>query len=300
MSFFLKLLITIGFACGVHDPQVLSELYPDKQFPDDHITYSPNNSQHRGWLQYLTKSLYGTRTIALTFDDGPHPTNTLKLLNILDKYHVKATFFEVTELSERFPNISAEVVRRGHVLASHDWRHDNSNSETESEFEQGLEKSLLVIRNIYKKREAYYRFPYGAYARGLGGYHHLNVMKQISQKLFGENCINFAFWDIDTSDWVGDMTPDNIVETLTSNLEGGRAWQFKAITRGGRTVYEKEAYQIDDPTDGGVVLMHDIHSRTIEAVDKFLATSIVKGVKFVTLSEIDEFAYNDLVCQLLP
>lgn len=295
MGIVWSLIFKAAFACGVHELPLLQQMYEEKQFPSDQINYSPNNPSHRGWRQYLTKSLEGTRTLALTFDDGPHPVNTPKLLDILDRYKVKATFFVVAELAAKYPQITADIVKRGHVLASHDWRHDDSNAESEEVFKSGLKQSLLVVRKFYQKRYAYYRFPFGAYARGNGGYHHFNTMKNLSNELFGENCINFAFWDIDTSDWVQDMTADNIVETLKSNLRGGRAWRF---IQSGRS-YQKQAYQISDPVDGGVVLMHDIHAKTGVAVEKFLASAEARDVKFITLPEIEEFAYGDLSCQLL-
>lgn len=295
MGMLWSILVNYALACGVHAPNILQQMYDEKQFPSDQIIYSSSNPNHRGWRQFLTKSLEGTRTLALTFDDGPHPVNTPKLLDILDRHGVKATFFVVAELAAKYPQIAAEIVKRGHVLASHDWRHDDSNSETESVYKNGLKQSLLVVKKFYQKRESYYRFPYGAYARGNGGYHHFNVMKDLSQELFGENCINFAFWDIDTSDWVQDMTTDNIVETLQSNLRGGRAWRF---VQSGRN-YSKQAYQIINPVDGGVVLMHDIHAKTGLAVDKFLSSPEARDVKFVTLPQIEEFAYGALRCELL-
>src|SRR5688500_6603065 len=54
------------------------------------------------------------RVVALTFDDGPHPTHTIKMLDLLDRHQVKATFFMMGRNVERHPGVAREVVNRGH------------------------------------------------------------------------------------------------------------------------------------------------------------------------------------------
>lgn len=264
----------------------------EKQFPDLNTNY---DSRHRGWNQYLTKTLHGTRKLVLTFDDGPHPTRTPRLLDILKKYGVKATFFTMGALVKQYPSIANRIVNEGHILAGHDWKHINSNSETETVFANGLRQTVKQVKAHNLQREFYYRFPYGAYGRGSGGYHHLNTMKSVSQELFGENCINFAFWDIDTSDWVANMTSDNIVQTLMANLNGGTAYKFRKTSSG----YTKEAYKIRRPVAGGVILMHDIHKRTVDATEKFLEKIKGTNIEIVPLDTVEEFEFNNAVCELL-
>ncbi len=286
----IGLIITFeGFACSAHYNNLLDL---EKQFPDINIDY---NSSHRGWSKYLSKSLHGTRKLALTFDDGPHPTNTPRLLNILKRYNVKATFFTMGALVKEYPAIAKRIVSEGHILAGHDWVHTNSNGESESVYSSGLKRTVLEIKDHNPNNEFYYRFPYGAYGNGRGGYHHLNAMKKVSQDLFGENCINFAFWDIDTSDWVSNMTSDNIVQTLMANLNGGVAYKFKKISNG----YTKESYTIRRPLAGGVVLMHDIHKRTVDATEKFLEKIKGSNIEIVPLNEVREFEFGNAVCELL-
>lgn len=264
----------------------------EKQFPDRDTTY---NSSHRGWRNYLSKSLHKTRKLVLTYDDGPHPENTPRLLDILKKYGVKATFFTMGALIKEYPSIAKRIVDEGHILAGHDWTHINSNSETETVFARGLRQTVRGVKKVYPKNEFYYRFPYGAYGKGKGGYHHLNTMKNVSQELFEENCINFAFWDIDTSDWVSNMTADNIVQTLMANINGGTAYKFKKTSNG----YTKQAYRIRNPLAGGVVLMHDIHKRTVDATEKFLEKIKGTNIEIVPLDAVKEFEYGNRVCELL-
>lgn len=295
-----------AFPCGDHDNLLANSgealihnsftknQFEQKQFPDPRITY---NNTHRGMIPYRAHSLKNSYRLALTYDDGPHPTRTPRLLDILKKYRVKATFFALGSLIQTYPKIAQRIVDEGHILASHDWRHDNSNSESRSDFKIGLKQSLLQVKNHYQEKEAYYRFPYGAYGRS-SGYHHFNVIKELSQEMFSENCINFAFWDIDTSDWVSNMTAQNISQTLFSNLDGGRAYRFKTIQRGGRTTYVKDPYTIQNPVKGGVVLMHDIHERTVQATEIFLNKAMGRNIEFILLNEVNEFSYDGTQCSL--
>ena len=59
------------------------------------------------------------KKIALTFDDGPHPRYTPEILEILDTYGIKATFFVVGENAEHYPDTLEEVIRRGHEVGNH-------------------------------------------------------------------------------------------------------------------------------------------------------------------------------------
>jgi len=311
-TFIIALAITALFsfnllACGDHRNDLLISGTPaihhsyqtsDKQFPDSGIVYDINNPNHRGMNPWRSTSLNETRTLALTYDDGPHPTNTPRLLDILKKYNVKVTFFVLGQLAQKYPNIIERMVKENHIVASHDWFHDNSNNESEAEYKSELKRSIKEVRMHQPGPYTYYRFPYGAYANGQG-YHHLNAMREVSMELFSENCINFAFWDIDTSDWVSEMTAANINQTLWANIRGGSAWRFKSVRRNGQLQYIKVPYSITNPKSGGVVLMHDIHQRTVEATRIFLKEATTSNIQFVTLKEVEEFQYQNQQCSLL-
>jgi len=304
--FILFALTPFTLACGDHDGSMAqqgqglvhaSHISNDyhKQFPDPNINYNPNNPDHRGIFTWASTSLKGLSSYALTFDDGPHPTNTPRLLDILKKYDVKATFFIMGALADTYPAIVKRMVREGHTVASHDWRHDNSNNESRAVFKKGLSDSIQAIKKYSSDREVYYRFPYGAYARA-SNYHHFNIIKEVSAELFGENCINFAFWEIDTSDWVNEMTPKNIADTFWANHRGGSAWRFRLTANG----YIKEPYTISKPRNGGVVLMHDIHKRTVDSVELILREASTQNIDFVLLKNVREFSFANKTCSLLP
>ena len=63
------------------------------------------------------------RAVALTFDDGPSPTYTPKVLRILRRFHVQATFFVVGNLAQNYPDLVAKELAQGHVVGSHSWNH---------------------------------------------------------------------------------------------------------------------------------------------------------------------------------
>jgi peptidoglycan-N-acetylglucosamine deacetylase len=62
---------------------------------------------------------------ALTFDDGPNPEATMNVLNILEKYNARATFFVVGEEARKFPKIINEIAEGGHGIGNHSWVHFN-------------------------------------------------------------------------------------------------------------------------------------------------------------------------------
>jgi peptidoglycan/xylan/chitin deacetylase (PgdA/CDA1 family) len=70
---------------------------------------------------------------ALTFDDGPHPRHTPKLLEILKRYNAKATFFMVGKVASRYPELVKAVADAGHVIGNHSWDHPSFPSLTRSE-----------------------------------------------------------------------------------------------------------------------------------------------------------------------
>jgi peptidoglycan-N-acetylglucosamine deacetylase len=273
-----------------------------EQFPVDDYSYTP--LKDRGFAQYLTKSMYGTHKVALTFDDGPDAIKTPKLLDILKQYNVKATFFILTEkLNTTTMPIVERMFNEGHLVASHHHMHTNSNQATLESYQNNLKKSVEKIEQIEAdlglfQNEMYYRFPYGAYGQN-SHYHHLNVMKEVSQRIYGDNCINFAFWDIDTVDWLAGMTANDVKDNILAQLFGGTAYRHKEVVTQGVRSFKKEAYQVTKPIGGGVVLMHDIHQRSIDATELFLQQAQLQNIQIVPLNEIEEFSYGNKVCRTL-
>ena len=96
--------------------------------------------------------------IAMTYDDGPHPRNTPRLLDMLRKRNIKATFYVVGKNVNLYPQIVRRIVSEGHEIGSHSWSHSNfaklSDSETEAaEMQCWLDFSLrakYMAQSMYK------------------------------------------------------------------------------------------------------------------------------------------------------
>ncbi|UMX47871.1 MAG: polysaccharide deacetylase family protein [Candidatus Nealsonbacteria bacterium DGGOD1a] len=101
--------------------------------------------------------------IALTFDDGPNPFFTVKTLDLLDEYSVKASFFVLGQNAEKFPDIVKEIYKRGHLIGNHSYSHAK-----EGAFDFG--KAEDVIFGIIGKHTGFARAPYLDVNRGADYY----------------------------------------------------------------------------------------------------------------------------------
>lgn len=276
--------------------QASASLLDILQYPEDR-TYS---SRDTGMRPYLAKSLYKTNTFAMTFDDGPDLVNTPKVLDVLKKHDVKATFFVLTsKLNDATYPLIKRMLDEGHIVGSHGPAHDNSNTLTETQWKTQLSDSLRTLASFYQRAgydfsNVYYRYPYGAYG-GRSDYHHMNALQDVSRSLFGENCIQFAFWDVDTVDWLAGMTGQEIAQNIIAHNEGGKAVDFLKRPDG---TFGKQTYQLSNPPAGGVILNHDIHVPTPGAVDIFLNYAKARAVKVVRIDEVEEFRVSKH-CQLV-
>lgn len=86
-----------------------------------------------------------SRAIALTFDDGPHPQYTPELLQVLDRYNIRASFFWLGACVDRAPTIAREVYERGHWVGLHGYHHQSFPFLTPEVLEQSLRKTQDAI-----------------------------------------------------------------------------------------------------------------------------------------------------------
>ena len=101
--------------------------------------------------------------IALTFDDGPHPGTTPRLLSILKEYDVKATFFLVGMMAEAHPDLVMEQSDAGHLIANHTYHHVNLLKIPEKYIGVELETCSMILEDITGKRPRFFRPPGGNY-----------------------------------------------------------------------------------------------------------------------------------------
>ncbi|MDE6607275.1 MAG: polysaccharide deacetylase family protein, partial [Lachnospiraceae bacterium] len=105
----------------------------------------------------------GTKKIAITFDDGPHPQYTKQLLDGLKERGVKATFFVTGEHAELHPDIIERMNEEGHLIGNHTYSHIQLNSGNREEFKNQLIKTNEIISEITGNEVLYVRPPYGSW-----------------------------------------------------------------------------------------------------------------------------------------
>src|SRR6201987_1549202 len=103
--------------------------------------------------------------IAMTFDDGPHATNTPKLLEMAAKRHIKLTFFVLGECVEQNPNVLQREVAEGHEIGNHSWSHPNLAKLSDEGVRTQLQRTDDIIVKTTGVRPKLMRPPYGELAK---------------------------------------------------------------------------------------------------------------------------------------
>lgn len=182
--------------------------------------------------------------VALTFDDGPSARFTPKVLDILKKHRVKATFFVLGENVARNKDIVARAAAEGHEIASHSWNHPNLSKMSRAQVISQMDRTSAVIREATGHTPTLMRPPYGATNRALGN------------MLMTRYGMASVLWDVDTVDWKHPGV--NVV--------------INRAVRGAR--------------NGSIILLHDIHASTLQAVEGVVEGLLARGFKPVTVSEL--------------
>lgn len=100
------------------------------------------------------------KVVALTLDDGPSMRYTEAILQLLDVYHVKATFFVVGQDSQRFMQQTKKIVQQGHELGNHSYTHPSMLFKSLSTIRQEIEQTDKVIRQAGYQGDIHFRAPY--------------------------------------------------------------------------------------------------------------------------------------------
>jgi peptidoglycan-N-acetylglucosamine deacetylase len=127
--------------------------------------------------------------IAITFDDGPNPELTPRLLDMLKERGLKATFFVVGQNVEEYPGIVTRMASEGHEVANHSWSHPALTKLGIESFRKQIENTNQAIANATGKRPVLMRPPYGATS--------LTLNKRLNEQ-FG---LKVILWSVDPLDW---------------------------------------------------------------------------------------------------
>ena len=181
----------------------------------------------------------GNKVIALTFDDGPGPY-TAHLLDVLDQYGAKATFFLIGSKVSSQANVVRSIHARGHQLGNHSWSHPELPKLPVNQIAGEIDRTNDAIKQATGVTPAILRPPYGA-VNGV-------VLEQL--RLRGMSSI---LWSVDTRDWA-DRNSDIVCSRAVA---GARP--------------------------GAIILMHDIHQTSVNAVPCILSALKQQGYSFVTV-----------------
>ena len=181
---------------------------------EDNPAPIPDTSALPRTLPEVRKAVY-TRVettqpvLAITFDDGPEPTLTPRLLDLLKARGIHATFFMVGRNVTAFPAIVKRMVDEGHEVANHSWSHPLLTKMSQQSVESQLQRTHDAIVKACGVAPQLYRPPYGAVT--------LSQRARI-QKTFGYPSI---LWDVDPLDWQKPRQAQKVYDRVLANAKPG-------------------------------------------------------------------------------
>ncbi|HEV2112510.1 MAG TPA: polysaccharide deacetylase family protein [Terriglobales bacterium] len=194
------------------------------------------------------------RQIALTYDDGPNDPHTLRLLDVLAKHNVKATFFLIGRFVAQRPDIAQRIAAAGHAIGNHTYTHPKLVFTSQANLKQELTRCEQALRDAVGDHSNLFRPPFGG--------RRPDVLRTIrAQGLVP------VMWSVTCFDWK---------ETTTDRVMAHATRQIAAQTARGKIVLLH---------DGGYRAMGTDRAHTVEATDRLLAR--YKGkYQFVTVPEM--------------
>ena len=187
-----------------------------------------------------------SKEIALTFDDGPHPKETAKILDILKKYNAKATFFVVGKHVKWYPDSVMRASKEGHEIGNHTFTHPDISTLSNEQLKTEIKNCEDIIIEKTGKKPVLFRPPFGNYNE--------RCLKELSQDLG----YTVVLWSgVDAKDW-RNPPASQIADKIIKNVKPGDI----------------------------ILLHDYGTENTIIALDTILSTLSQKGYKFVTVSEL--------------
>lgn len=192
-------------------------------------------------------------TVLLTFDDGPHPIYTREILAILARYRVKAIFFQLgqnlgtvidghAELTHN-EDVEKEILAGGHAIGNHSFTHPFLPKLDELQIEQEIDKTQALLNLVIPQDTGRTHMFRAPY-----GARNSMILGEI-----GERGLRSVLWNVDSLDW-SDPIPESIVHRILQEL---------------------------DHAGHGIILMHDIHPKTVIALPLLLDELIKRGYTFM-------------------
>ena len=195
----------------------------------------------------------GEHQVVLTFDDGPDPTWTPKILDILKQKNVPAVFFILGQQAENYPRIVQRIVAEGHEFGSHTYTHANLSLCSDQRVRIELDATQRLLQTITDRSTTLFRPPYEADSRP-------NQLAEIAPLLISQKLDYLTVMEsIDPEDWE----------------RPGADVIFQRIKQQRR--------------NGSIILLHDAggdRSQTVEALPKIIDYLRARGDQIVSLSQV--------------
>jgi len=143
--------------------------------------------------------------LALTFDDGPNATWTPRLLEILARHQVRATFFLLGSRAETEPELVRQIAAEGHLIGNHSWSHPNLSRSSSSRVREELQRTQETLEQRTGVAVRYLRPPYGARRPAV-----FRIARELG--------LMPVLWNAMTSDW-SETSGERIAQQLTRAIE---------------------------------------------------------------------------------
>jgi peptidoglycan-N-acetylglucosamine deacetylase len=192
-----------------------------------------------------------SKKLALTYDDGPSDPHTLRLLEVLEKHNVRATFFLIGRYVESRPDIAGEINRAGHVIGNHTYTHPNLIFASALRTKTEMEECERALADAVGPHSSLFRPPFGGRLPAT-----LRVVRSLE--------LVPVMWDVTGWDW--NAPPAAYIERRVA----------KQI-RGGNVILLH---------DGGHTGMGADRSQTVIATDRLIARYRGEGFEFVTVPQM--------------
>jgi polysaccharide deacetylase family sporulation protein PdaB len=147
------------------------------------------------------------KKVSISFDAAWGAEYTPQLLEILDRYKVKTTFFLVKFWVEKYPNVTKQIVAAGHELGNHSATHPHMNALSEEEIYQELEDTNNLLERLTGQKPKLFRPPFGEYNNTL-----IRVVEELGMKTIQ--------WSVDSLDW-RDLSAREITTLVLEQIEPG-------------------------------------------------------------------------------
>ena len=196
----------------------------------------------------------GSRQLALTYDDGPNDPYTWRLLELLDRHQVRATFFLIGRFVAQKPEIARAVAAAGHAIGNHTWNHSNLIFSPAAEVHRQLQRTQKAIFDATGVEPKLFRPPFGG-------------RRPVTLRIARALGLEPVMWNVSCYDWKP-ITADEIAGHAARQIRGGDVILLH---------------------DGGHGRMGVDRSRSLAATDLILARHLAAGCEFVTVTEMLRF-----------